>query len=451
MADSSHRLLLVDDNIRAMGGHFLELASLLIKGARELGYATDLATHVSFRDRDSVDLNSRLIPALRSRRMVRWSLGVDGRSRVRRDLQGRPVGQGRLARSWHTLRDPLCRPDRRPQVMLDRWSEDLLRVLTQWRPRKSDALLINTGDDFVMLGLARALSQLKLPSPLSVHVIFHFAVIDGIQVTSRGRQFGEQVNDALAATKPHQVHLHATTQALASQLRDVGVQAKAVPYPTRNRPVVDYHPPHAGCLKMLMAGMPRAEKGRSQIRSLLSAIEQPLLQRGRYRVSMQMPQKRWQRMIPSGLRVDYHDALRDNPRSDNPLEILCSDLSSQTYHAWLDTADVGMFLYDPARYLARCSGVLLEMFVRGIPVIVPDQCWLADQVRLAASPGPVGYIYRSIDEIPELLNRASEEYVELRRRAIDYAKVIARRHSASNTLLEMGLADANRSDRRMAS
>ncbi len=38
-------------------------------------------------------------------------------------------------------------------------------------------------------------------------------------------------------------------------------------------------------------------------------------------------------------------------------------------------------LYDPTRYYARCSGVLLEMLCAGVPVLVPAGGWLADQIE----------------------------------------------------------------------
>lgn len=39
------RLWLIDDNIVGTGGHFLELASLLAAGGKDLGYAPRLAVH----------------------------------------------------------------------------------------------------------------------------------------------------------------------------------------------------------------------------------------------------------------------------------------------------------------------------------------------------------------------------------------------------------------------
>src|SRR5690606_37144636 len=47
--------------------------------------------------------------------------------------------------------------------------------------------------------------------------------------------------------------------------------------------------------------------------------------------------------------------------------------------------------YDARRYFARCSGVLLEMLIAGIPVIVPAGSWLSHQLRPEAD--------RHLDEV----------------------------------------------------
>ena len=120
---------------------------------------------------------------------------------------------------------------------------------------------------------------------------------------------------------------------------------------------------------------------------------------------------------------------------------------SGSHHRWLDTADVGLFLYEPSRYVARCSGVLLEMFIRGVPVIVPDHCWLADQIRAAGGDGSVGFIYESIDQIPSLLDQMHHEYEAIRWRARHHAMAIAKRHRGTNTLIQMGIRPAAQASR----
>jgi glycosyltransferase involved in cell wall biosynthesis len=469
MADPPARILFVDENVRGSGGHYLELATLLMDGAREFGYVPTLAASDSFAPDELSDLanDSRVdetYSCLRTRRMNFWSLGVDGNSRVQRNVDGDAIGSDRLAKCWHRARDPLSRRQRNPQRMVRQWSEDFQRLLEQWLPTKDDQIVVNTADDFVLLGLANALQQYGTGQPLDIKALFHFAVFESNNITRRARAFGRQVNAAVAASRPHRVSLFATTESLAEQLAAVGVDVKPVPYPTRWREPETQRSEEP--LKILMAGMPRAEKGRDHVPKLLASICEPFLSRGQFQVSLQVRPKDWKRMIPREL----HEAYRASVQADSmvndrlaanasmgasPLEIVSSDLPGEEYHRWLGTADVGLFLYDPVRYVARCSGVLLEMMVAGVPIVVPANCWLDDQLELAGGDGSVGFRYQSIDQIPALLKRIRGDYAGLQKRASRYANVMAMRHTGANTLAPMGIrpvgTDSPQTYRRLAS
>ncbi|NND96669.1 MAG: hypothetical protein HKN47_04995 [Pirellulaceae bacterium] len=381
----------------------------------------------------------QFLPCFRSRRMNQWSLGVDGHSQVQRDLVGRPIGRPAIRRLIQSMRDAMSRRSRQPKVMVSEWSEDFLQVIHQFKPERGDRILVNTTDDFVMLGLANALQRCRKEHPLQIDVIFHFALYAADQIDRRAIAFGRQVNDALTRVQPHQVSLFATTKSLTRQLENVGITAAPVPYPTRRRKVVPESTEVNRPLKILMAGMPRAEKGREQISTVLSSIHDPYLTSRQFTFSMQMRPKGWKHLIPGPLHSDYVAAVSDKKSTDTALEIVSSNLPGDKYHQWLSTADVGLFLYDPVRYVARCSGVLLEMFVRGVPVIVPEGCWLADQVQAAGGDGSVGYIYERIDQIPRLLSQVRIEHAGLRRRAVEFASVIVERHSGENTMRTIGL------------
>ncbi|NND99030.1 MAG: hypothetical protein HKN47_17070, partial [Pirellulaceae bacterium] len=201
MTSEPKRLLLIDENVRDAGGHYLELATLLMEGAKRLGYQPTLATNRCFAATDapaqsnSVLANSvsadgltnddlanddlgpdQFLPCFRSRRMNQWSLGVDGHSQVRRDLDGRPTGRPAIRRLIQSMRDALSRRSRQPKVMVSEWSEDFLHVIHQFKPERGDRILVNTTDDFVMLGLANALQHCRSEHPLQIDVIFHFAL-----------------------------------------------------------------------------------------------------------------------------------------------------------------------------------------------------------------------------------------------------------------------------------
>ncbi|MAI74173.1 MAG: hypothetical protein CMM01_25200 [Rhodopirellula sp.] len=437
------RLWLIDDNIVGTGGHFLELASLLAGGAKDLGYAPCLAVHQKF-DEQHIDLICE--PVFSIHRMRRWSLGVDGTSSVKRNTQGTPIGSSRLKRVWHHLRDPLSRHNFRPDNMLQAWSEGFLQVVRQKKMHPDDRIVVNTGDDFQLLALTRALRQLGSDNPLTVHVILHFALYEGDSVSGEAKLYGEQVNDAISMIGQHAVHLHATTEPLARQLEEVGVQATAVPYPVRPRAEKGNQ---QGIVKLqqqplnvVLAGLPRAEKGRGQMKSVLSEIWGSHLQPGNFRMAMQVPEKRWQRMVPLHLRSVFRNALdKQGQDPENRLEVQSGNLDEEAYNRFLDSADVGLFLYNPQRYVARCSGVLLEMLIRGTPVIVPKGCWLSEQLDLAGGDGSIGYSYTSTNQIPALLHQVRRDYSELSRMASRHAEKTLRLHNAANTLRTMGIPD----------
>ncbi|MAI35497.1 MAG: hypothetical protein CBE00_12740 [Planctomycetaceae bacterium TMED240] len=435
------RLWFIDDNIVGTGGHFLELASLLAGGARDLGYAPRLAVNQKFNEQH-VDLICE--PVFSIHRMRRWSLGVDGTSTVKRNTQGTPIASSRLKRVWHQLRNPFSRHNFRPENMLQAWSDGFLKVVRQKKMRPEDRIVVNTGDDFQLLALTRALRQLGSDNPLTVHVILHFALYEGNAVSNAAKLYGEQVNDAISMIGQHKVHLHATTEPLARQLEEVGVHATAIPYPVRPR--CD-HGNQQGVLKLqqqplniVLAGLPRAEKGRGQMKSVLSEMWGSHLQTGNFRMAMQMPEKRWQRMVPLHLRSVFRKAI-DNQGQDpeNRLVVQSGNLDEESYNRFLDSADVGLFLYNPERYVARCSGVLLELLIRGVPVVVPKGCWLSDQLDLAGGDGSIGYSYTSTKQIPALLHQIRRDYPDLSGMAAQHAKTTLSLHNASNTLRAMGI------------
>ncbi|MGI9471235.1 MAG: hypothetical protein ACR2NZ_06880, partial [Rubripirellula sp.] len=340
------RMILVDDNIRDIGGHYFELATLLLSGAEELGFRNVLATHANFDEQSVVPPAWQVKPTFQTRRLVRWSLGVDGNSNLRRDANGRPIGGSGWQNLMARFRDRAVPPQKRPQRMLEQWSNDLCRLLTEIRPTSADSLLINTGDDFAMLALADAMKRMSLAS-MRIDIIFHFALHDARQADrdSRLKEIGRQIRGAMNDLRPHRVHVHATTDSLAEQLRgtECGSRITSIPYPTRRRSVTR----DAGKqpIKAVLAGLPRAEKGRGAISELLEGVESTLLKTQRFQLSMQMPKDRWRQMVPNSMHRSYEQALAG--KSDGPLEVMTSNLSTKDYHEWLDTADLGLFLYEP--------------------------------------------------------------------------------------------------------
>ncbi len=163
-----------------------------------------LATHASFDNPQAVPASWSLRPTFNTRRLVRWSLGVDGDSRYQRDHSGKTVGGSRHQNLWAAVTDQLSPPAKRPKPMLRQWATDLTRLLGEIKPSPADTLLVNTGDDFAMLALAAALKQADI-GPLRIDVIFHFALYESDQTDRNERlhQLGRQIRSAVEALRPH--------------------------------------------------------------------------------------------------------------------------------------------------------------------------------------------------------------------------------------------------------
>ena len=82
------------------------------------------------------------------------------------------------------------------------------------------------------------------------------------------------------------------------------------------------------------------------------------------------------------------------------------------------------------------------MLARGIPVIVPDHCWLANQVRLAGGHRSIGFIYQDRTEIPDLMRQFAKRRGEIQPRSKAHAATIAKLHDGKNSLLAMGIVPA---------
>jgi len=67
-------------------------------------------------------------------------------------------------------------------------------------------------------------------------------------------------------------------------------------------------------------------------------------------------------------------------KRDN-VTILDHPLSNEEYFSWMGKSSVVVCIYDRSAYSHRVSGILLEAFALGKPVIVTDGTWLARQVK----------------------------------------------------------------------
>jgi glycosyltransferase involved in cell wall biosynthesis len=458
---STPRLLLVDDNVRNLGGHFYELMVLLAEGAERLGYCPVVAVNRAFESESAFPGRWNLHRVFETRRMVQWSMGVDGKFSGCRGPDGR-LAEGDLGTRMCSHVTDFLRPRRkRPTEMLKTWQKNFSDLLNRFQPTGQDKILINTADDFSLLALSAALQDWD-GTKLDIDALLHFALVDRRDKATQFKlsAIGRQLRSTIDCCQPHALKLHTTNTPLTRQYQAAlggHTHVGSVHYPTRAAKVRQQNFDRP--IKAILAGLPRNEKGSNSILELLKGLT-PILGTSpdRLRLSLQLPTAGWETLIPSSLRPKVREAiefgktqtsLRGTPEdwfanSSLPIEVRQADLLTADYHEWLDSADVGIFLYDPDRYEARCSGVLLEMMARGIPSIVPDRCYLADEVRAGGSHRCIGYIYQNRQEIPALLQQFQTQRKQVVANCQEYAAKIATRHDPISTLRSLQIPVSRR-------
>lgn len=433
---SRPRIILIDDNIQGEAGHYLELSRLLIRGANTKGYDCVLATNRRFQPSDDLEQECLVRSIFEPHRMLRWSLGPDGNSQRCRDLDGELIDGSPLRRLSLKIKERLRKRKTQPKVMLQSWAKSCAYLIQDLKPGPEDRIVIATADDFSLLAFAAAMKQVTSRS-LKVHLIFHFAPFGENEKKNSPRKeaMRHQFSIAISALSKHQIKMHATTDELKQQFNELLQRnlVSSICYPTRE--CSNAAGSTRSIPKAMLAGMARSEKGKHAIHDFLLGLhKQHLINSDNgFQPSLQVPARQWKSIIPKRL----HSSC-----DGEGIELITNHLSAKAYHDWLKSANLAIFLYDRKKYQVRCSGVLLEMLCRGVPVIVPDQCWLASQVQLAGGNGSVGYIYQDRKQIPMLMQQFLAEQDRLKEQACEYAVDLRKKHNPSHTLSMMEIPNA---------
>jgi len=379
---SPRRFLLLDQNIRDGSGHFLELALVILTAAEAQGFEPWLVTNVSFSGGECINASWRVKPVLTHHKMQRWSLTPYGHSRVARDVVGRVTGKG-LWNAFQRVVDHLH--EDRPETMLDQFGNELVAILSEFRPTPNDVLLFATCDDFCALAVAAGFRRAKLEHSITIHILTHVNVSDQRECEwgtsgSRNTEFSKQIATTLAAFHPHRPFFWATTEELARQLNwAAGVNLwSAVDYPVRNFVSNEsVYGPEIGRTLVLGGGI-RSEKGLGRISSVISDIWEHHLEAGKWQIIIQAKKNLHAKIVPKRLRhnlTEWQDL-----GEAAPVRLLDGHLHSGAYGELIRNAGAGLFLYSGRRYYTRCSGVLVEMLSSAVPVIVPAASWLSRQI-----------------------------------------------------------------------
>src|SRR5690242_497647 len=69
------------------------------------------------------------------------------------------------------------------------------------------------------------------------------------------------------------------------------------------------------------------------------------------------------------------------------LELLDSPVPMDTYYGWFERSGIVALPYLSKKYNASTSGIFVEAVCFGVPVAVPAESWMADEVEAARRQG----------------------------------------------------------------
>lgn len=361
-----NRFILIDHSLKDLGGHYYTYASCVLPAAQRAGFSCVLATHQDFRDFDALPRSWHVHAIFRRKSYSQRTPDVSESGRLLHEWWGR------VRHAWRT---------RKRLHAATGFAEDCAALFERVRLQAGDHVFIATASELDLEGLGLFLQSRADCRGVNWHLQFHLGIFRGRDPDYSAQRADTETmrqvfQGALDALTEHRVRLYCTTEQLSAQYARLGVaEFRTLPYPVHplfreNHALRPAHEPaRIACL-----GHSRREKGYRELPVIVRSLWNDYLRTGRAQLLLQTRRLDLRRRLDAVVaELGGNSATPAIAYAEFPLEL-------EQYAALVRSADVGMFLYDSARYYARCSGVLLEMLSAGVPVIVPAGCWLAEQI-----------------------------------------------------------------------
>lgn len=189
----------------------------------------------------------------------------------------------------------------------------------------------------------------------------------------------------------------------------VGTEVITLPIPIPPELGGEEFPPAPPVFTLGFLGSPRIDKGFAELPSLLGQLpakvgDDPL--HVLIQATLTSADPRVIRTIEALRHLQRHDGT-DPPR----VELLASPAPSDVYYGWFRRASVIVLPYVARKYQASTSGILVEAILSGVPVLVPTDSWMADQVEVARQRYRyrIGEVFDGTDELRAAISKLHRE------------------------------------------
>jgi hypothetical protein len=368
------KFVLIDHSLKDLGGHHYPYAYSVLAAAQRAGWQPVLATHRRFAQQDALPPEWRVHALYAHESYSRYTL----------DTQAQLTARAAGARQGHWQRTRRWWAARVRTRLATRFALDCAKLFELEPVGRDDLVFIATTSELDLWGLAAFLGRSGVGLDCHWHLQFHFGVYQGREPDypsqeGAAAQMRASFTKSLSHSENRRLHFYCTTEQLTRQYRRLAVgNFTTLPYPVHElfRPRAAARG-KAAPLRIACLGHSRREKGYGQLPQVLRTLWNDWFAPGRAQLVLQTrrrgPRRTLERLVAS-LRSDASGAQQALDFAGFPLPLAA-------YAELLCSADVGLMLYDPTRYYARCSGVLLEMLCAGVPVLVPAGGWMSDQIE----------------------------------------------------------------------
>lgn len=416
-------LILIDHSIINLSGHHYQYAVHILQAAADIGYTPVLATNCRFTGhmpdnwlvRPVYEYGSWLY--LTAPRLSSWvrlfSTASHPSASVRPGNQLRAIYRivGRVMRISY---------DRLRQYSFAR---DTARLLDPLSLSSDDSFFLPSLSHVELLGVLEVLQRQW--RPLDASPSWHFLFRHDLPPPQRLGPIRNAFYKCQSANTAWRMYFYTDTDTLTEEYNRLGiVKFRTLPIP-HTRPAVKQLRAPGQPLCILYLGDARIEKGYQHLPGIVRALWRDILETGQayfvlhsyFATHKTDPALTAVAMARRELQSYPADKVR----------LITEPLSPGKYWALLEVSDLVILPYDPQRYAARSSGVLVEALAAGKPVLVPARTWMSRQVENA---GPVGRVYYDIAEVPDILREMIKSYPTYSQYAIAFSEVWQRQHNA---------------------
>jgi len=380
----SRKFVLIDHSLQDLGGHHFPYAYSVLHAAQQAGWQPELVTHRRFKERSALPDQWPVHALFRHESYSRFTLDTQAQ---------RPDTGSTVATRWWQRLSARRAAGARTRLS-HAFADDCALLWSRTSIGPGDLVFVATTSELDLAGLGLFLERGIADPTIQWHLQFHFGLFVGREpdypaqlatLVPLRTAFSQALERARGTCRDSPLKFWCTTPQLTEQYRRLEVAPfHTLIYPVhelfRPNPSAQSLPQPLPARRIACLGHSRREKGYGQLPLLLRELWPDWFGNGRAKLVLQTHRGRQRRALERWVR-ELRAGASGGSVSEAALDFAPFPLPLDGYARLLCSADVGLMLYESARYYARCSGVLLEMQCAGVPVLVPAGGWLADQIE----------------------------------------------------------------------